>query len=322
MPTLGKKLNIKPMLGFTVKALVTAVILFSVVEGVLKKDYINYNFYPLTYFLLAAILVWLWAVSWGKKAPARVESGAGTPLVKEAFLNEGLKLDQLQALWDSVSEGMIMYDHTGKMIYANSAASDLVGMDNPQELMQTPGEKVRKKFEIFDESGEPLSSSQLPHMKILAGEKANNTVIKFKVRATGQERWSRVVARKIYLAGSEQFYIVTNIHDITPERSITTTMEQAEARQKFLAEAGEILSSSLDYKVTLKQIAKLAVPKLADWAAIDMVIGPDQVERLVVEHQDPAKVKWAYEIQQQTPYDPKATTGLPKVIRSGEVEFY
>src|SRR5581483_9620931 len=36
-------------------------------------------------------------------------------------------------------------------------------------------------------------------------------------------------------------------------------------RLAFLAEAGEVLSSSLEYEQTLARLARLAVPQLADW---------------------------------------------------------
>ena len=93
-------------------------------------------------------------------------------------------------------------------------------------------------------------------------------------------------------------------------------------RMTFLAEAGELLASSLDYNHTLGQVAQLSVPGLADWCAIDMV-GPDgEIERLAVAHEDPDKVRWAYELQDRYPPDPDAPTGVPQVLRTGEPEFF
>ena len=93
-------------------------------------------------------------------------------------------------------------------------------------------------------------------------------------------------------------------------------------RMTFLAEASELLASSLDYNHTLRQVAQLSVPGLADWCAIDMV-GPDgEIERLGVAHEDPDKVRWAYELQDRYPPDPDAPTGVPQVLRTGEPEFF
>jgi signal transduction histidine kinase len=93
-------------------------------------------------------------------------------------------------------------------------------------------------------------------------------------------------------------------------------------RMTFLAEASAVLASSLDYNHTLTQVAQLSVPGLADWCAIDMVGPAGEIERLAVAHEDPAKVRWAYELQERYPPDPDAPTGVPQVLRSGKPEFY
>jgi PAS domain S-box-containing protein len=51
---------------------------------------------------------------------------------------------------------------------------------------------------------------------------------------------------------------------------VRAAAEEAERRSKFLAEASTLLASSLDYQTTLAQVARLAVPELADWCAVDM----------------------------------------------------
>jgi PAS domain S-box-containing protein len=89
----------------------------------------------------------------------------------------------------------------------------------------------------------------------------------------------------------------------------------------FLAEASELLASSLDYNSTLRRLAQLCVPRLADWCAIDM-LGPEgEIERLTVAHEDPEKVRWADELQERYPPDPDAPIGVPQVLRSGEPDF-
>jgi len=49
---------------------------------------------------------------------------------------------------------------------------------------------------------------------------------------------------------------------------------QAEDRALFLARAGEMLASSLDYDATLAALARLSVPMLGDWCLVD-VLDPD-----------------------------------------------
>ncbi|HEY6835110.1 MAG TPA: ATP-binding protein [Gaiellaceae bacterium] len=95
----------------------------------------------------------------------------------------------------------------------------------------------------------------------------------------------------------------------------------ARERFAFIAEASELLSSSPDYEETLGRLAELAVPTLADWCAIDMLGEDGEIERLVVAHEDPEKVRWAKALQERYPPEPDAPHGVGYVIRTGLPEF-
>ena len=68
---------------------------------------------------------------------------------------------------------------------------------------------------------------------------------------------------------------------------------------RFLAEAGEILAGSLDYETELERVARLAVPALADWCVIDLLVDDGHLHRLVVVHRDPAKAETALELRRR-----------------------
>ena len=71
-----------------------------------------------------------------------------------------------------------------------------------------------------------------------------------------------------------------------------------------------------------KSVARLAVPRLADWCAVDIVEEDGSLERLAVEHEDPQKVQLAHELQERYPPDSEAPHGVQRVVRSGQSEFY
>jgi PAS domain S-box-containing protein len=106
----------------------------------------------------------------------------------------------------------------------------------------------------------------------------------------------------------------------------TADLYQAQRRlaedQRFVAEASELLASSLDYETTLANLATLAVPRFADWCAIDMVGEDGSIERLTVAHVDPEKVRWAHQLAEQYPPDPHAPSGVPSVIQTQEPELF
>jgi PAS domain S-box-containing protein len=98
--------------------------------------------------------------------------------------------------------------------------------------------------------------------------------------------------------------------------------KRAEQEQHLLADAGRVLSSSLDYRATLANICKLLVPIFADWCALDLLDRNGQVRHLEVAHVDPAKVEFAREYRRRFPAHPDDRVGLMRVIRTGSPEFY
>jgi signal transduction histidine kinase/PAS domain-containing protein len=59
--------------------------------------------------------------------------------------------------------------------------------------------------------------------------------------------------------------------DVTEQRHAEEELKRAEANSRFLSEASAVLASSLDYEATLRNVARLAVPMLADWCMVDLV---------------------------------------------------
>jgi serine phosphatase RsbU (regulator of sigma subunit) len=95
------------------------------------------------------------------------------------------------------------------------------------------------------------------------------------------------------------------------------TVEDQHEKLGFLAQASVELAASLDYEATLRKVAWLAVPRLADWCAISLE--QDGILRaLAVAHADPAKVALAQALQERYPADPSDEHGSYRVLRTGE----
>jgi PAS domain S-box-containing protein len=98
--------------------------------------------------------------------------------------------------------------------------------------------------------------------------------------------------------------------------------KRAADSMRFLAEAGALLaSSSLDYEATLAALTRLAVPRLADWCAIEIANEDGTTRQVGVAHVDPAKVRLAHELRLRYPPDPKLPHGVAHVIRTGQPVF-
>lgn len=106
------------------------------------------------------------------------------------------------------------------------------------------------------------------------------------------------------------------------EREARADAEAVQETLSFLVDAGDLLASSLDYKTILAQVAELAVPKIADWCAVDIVEEDGAIQRVATMHADPEKVKLAQKLERRYPPDRLALRGAAQVIRTGQPEIY
>jgi PAS domain S-box-containing protein len=256
------------------------------------------------------------------------------------------------AIWllDAVADGITIQDPMGRLVYANPAAARATGFATPIEMIETPAAEILKRFQVFDEAGEPLSPDSLPGRRALAGETEVERVIQFKITATGETRWSTVKARPVLNPdGSVRFavniwtdmtdnlarqreleYASMQLEETTAELEAsiaelevrTNEAEELADRQSFLAEAGRMLATSLDTEDTLRMIAHLAVPRIADWATISLVDDEGKLQPLEVAHSDPEKLRFAKALQREYPPDPSQDTGQFRVKRTGRSEVY
>ena len=159
---------------------------------------------------------------------------------------------------------------------------------------------------------QPLVSLADTAAEIARGERPEipevRGVVETSQLAAGMRAMARAVAeREDRLRGT-----------VERERSAREDAERAHTRMSFLTEASGVLVGSLDYEETLRNVARLAVPRYADWCSVDLVGKEGKIERLAVTHVDPAKVQLAYEIERRYPADPNARSGIAEVVRTGQ----
>src|SRR3954470_21482855 len=132
----------------------------------------------------------------------------------------------------------------------------------------------------------------------------------------GAERWLHSRVRVIEGPDGRPERLIGLLTDVTERR-------RREDAHAFLDAASQALAASMDPVETLDEVARLAVPRLADWCAVQLAAEyRGSYEQVAVAHVDPDKVRWARELQERYPPDPDAPTGAPEVIRSGRSELY
>jgi PAS domain S-box-containing protein len=222
--------------------------------------------------------------------------------------------DQLQAILRGVADAVTAQAPDGRLLFANDAALELLGFASFEELEAAPVSWMLDRFEMLDEDGEPLQLSALPGRRALAGEGGSEALVRFRLRATGEERWAAVKATPIHDDDGFVTMAINVIEDITPHK-------RAERAQRFLSDSSALLAASLDPAEVLGQVATLAVPEVADWVAVHMP-GDSGIELVALAHRDPERLRRAEELDRVLPTPTDAPRGIANVLRTGESELY
>jgi PAS domain S-box-containing protein len=222
--------------------------------------------------------------------------------------------DQLEAILRGVADAVTAQAPDGRLLFANDAAVDLLGYESSEALLAAPLAEIMDRFELLGEDGRPFPIEDLPGRRALAEGENSEVVVRFRVRATGEEHWSAVKATPILDGLGAVTMAINVIEDITHHK-------RAELAQRFLSESSAVLGSSLEISHVLQQVASLAVPEVADWCAVDLV-DESEITHVALAHQNPALIEMVDALRRRYPPDPRAETGVPAVIRSGRSELY
>lgn len=205
-----------------------------------------------------------------------------------------LGVEELAAALGSLAAAVTVQDGRGRLVYANQAAAELLGCSSTEELLATPPAELIQRFESFTEDGAPLDPDALPGRRVLRGEEPEPLLVRAINRATGEERWQMVKASAVPAGAGGELRAINIIEDVTQTK-------RTEIAQRMLAEAGDELAASLDYESTLRRVARMAVPRFADWCAVSMLRPDGWLEPVAVAHSDPAKIAIADELRERYP---------------------
>lgn len=223
---------------------------------------------------------------------------------------------RLQAVLGNLAEAITVVDAGGQTVFANQAAAELLQVPDPRALLQAAPGETMARFTVLDEQGGELDLDAMPGRRLFAGEAVEPLLVRNIVRATGEERWIVVRSSPVLDPDNgEMLYVVNVFENITEVKRI-------QLAESFMSEASRVLVSSLDYGDTLRQVARLAVPTIASWCAVDVLGEHGEIERVAVYHADPEMVALAQRLSRDYSLSLDDPLGVPEVIRTGEARIY
>ena len=217
----------------------------------------------------------------------------------------------LNAILESSGEGTAVFGLDHKLLFINSAMTAVTNGDLSD--VGSSDEELSKKRQVVTMTGELLKPENFPVTRAFRGEETHNQPYVY-IDLDGRHRWLSVSCVCIRDEAGALVYIVKTIHDVSH-------LNSCEDRLRFMLGSAKILSKKVDFRTWLLEKAKLTVPSLADWCAIDVLNEHDGLERIAVIHQDQKMTDYLFEFEKRFPTTEKNSSDLYKVIRTGEAQL-
>ena len=219
----------------------------------------------------------------------------------------------LDALFEQSDVGVGIWDREMRFARVNPALAAMNGVSAEQSV-------GRHLSEVLPELGPHLEELFLEVLESRTAA-AGLEITGETPAAPGQERHWLASYYPLLDEDGGVLGVGAVIIDITERRAAQAALEKRERASEFLLESGSVLAGSLDYKQTLRNVAHLAVPFLADWCVVDMLQPDGSMRRVALAHVDHEKEQMAWELTRRYPSGPNAFEGTPKAVRSGYREL-
>ncbi len=174
--------------------------------------------------------------------------------------------ERFRLIIDEAPIGMALVSLDGLFVRVNPALSELVGY-SIEEL---------QSMRFYDIThADDLDSDVDLSGRLFRGEIPRYQLEKRYVRKDGRIVWILLSASILRGDDGKPLYGIAQMQDIAERK-------RGEDEQRFLAEAGALLASSLDYEQTLSTLGQLMVRDFADWCIVDIIENDNRLVRVKV----------------------------------------
>jgi signal transduction histidine kinase len=210
----------------------TAVLAYIYIPVSMSLDVTTWNaLLPIAPFFFASVII---AIVTGQRESARRRAHS-------AEQEEQERANELEATFEAMADGVIVYDNRGNILRTNAVARSLFALDTrPRPKFSLRLRRERKPaLEILDEHGQPLSDEQSPLSRILNGEvltSANAMDVILQIE-DGNEVQLNVTGAPVYNFGGRPIGAICVYRDVTERRRLERRTQDALNALLAMAEA-------------------------------------------------------------------------------------
>jgi PAS domain S-box-containing protein len=145
---------------------------------------------------------------------------------------------QSQALFNQMTEGLVLFDPGGNLLDMNPAALAIHGFDSADSLRRHL-DTLTDTFELSDVDGSALPTSRWPIGRVLRGETFSRYEVRCRRPDTGKTWIGSYGGTPIYGPDGRMMLAIVTLRDVTSERAA----EEALAATRAAAEAANVAKS-------------------------------------------------------------------------------
>ncbi len=234
----------------------------------------------------------------------------------DRFIEMATAEDQrvLDILFRHASEAVTVQDRSGRLLYANDEAARIVGFKTGAELASTPPEEIVGRFEMIDRTGSPLPIERLPGRRVMAGAPVADAVIGYRRPGSPRARWTHVRSSPIKNDAGEVVLAINFFQDITAQF-------RRDEIQELLYTIYETLGYSLNREESLRELARILVPRMGSWCAVHLLEPAGVLVPVALIHPDDDAARSLLEISAPEPIGPGEDALQRRVTTSGRSEL-
>ena len=199
---------------------------------------------------------------------------------------------RFRGIYDGAGIGITITSPTGEVIDCNAAYEELTGY--------TCSELTSRNYALYTHPDDAIMQARYLR-ELVDGARSRVQIEKRYRRKSGEEVWGRLTATLARHEDGTPWFLVGIVENITARR-------RADEVLRLLAEAGAVLSSSLELDETMQRLATLSVPALGDACIVD-VFESDGMTRTASAHVDPAREPRLRELRERFPLRRDALRG-------------
>ena len=201
------------------------------------------------------------------------------------------QIRRTEAMIAGMADGVILVDGSGKTVFINKAAAELLGKGR----VGVPIEEHAAIYRLRNEYGELVDPDELPAAAALATGKPVHDMTMVIDRGDKQITVS-MSATPLHDEDGVSGVVVT-FRDITERRRLQEGMQAQAERAQILADAGAFFSSAIDPAWVTQAIAERVAEVLGDWAAVILKVkDSNDLQVAAIYHRDMASLglAWSY----------------------------